>query len=90
MERHLGSESTVDFLQKLKIAVVVEGDLIENVVKVIADAARTGDIGDRKILISSDDDVMMILRVIEAAQFSRTKANVLCNSKLMQNILQSR
>ena len=51
VERYRGSEFTVEFLQKLKIEVVGEADRVE-VVKSIADAARTGEIGDGKIFIS--------------------------------------
>ena len=48
VERYRGSEFTVEFLQKLKIEVVVEDDRVEDVVKSIADAARTGETGDGK------------------------------------------
>ncbi|WP_017326648.1 P-II family nitrogen regulator [Synechococcus sp. PCC 7336] len=51
-ERYRGSEYTVEFLQKLKIEVVVEDDLVDTVVEKIVSAARTGEIGDGKIFIS--------------------------------------
>ena len=60
VERYRGSEFTVEFLQKLKIEVVVEGDRVDDVVSSIADAARTGEIGDGKIFISSVDSVVRI------------------------------
>ena len=60
VERYRGSEFTVEFLQKLKIEVVVESDNVEEVVKAIADAARTGEIGDGKIFISPIDSVVRI------------------------------
>ena len=60
VERYRGSEFTVEFLQKLKIEVVVEGDRVEDVVKSIADAARTGEIGDGKIFISPVESVVRI------------------------------
>ena len=53
VERYRGSEFTVEFLQKLKIEVVVEDDRVEEVVKSIADAARTGEIGDGKIFVTN-------------------------------------
>ena len=53
-------EFTVEFLQKLKIEVVVEDDRVEEVVKSIADAARTGEIGDGKIFISPVESVVRI------------------------------
>ena len=60
VERYRGSEFTVEFLQKLKIEVVVEDDRVEEVVKSIGDAARTGEIGDGKIAISSIADAIRI------------------------------
>ena len=60
VERYRGSEFTVEFLQKLKIEVVVEDDRVEDVVKSIADAARTGEIGDGKIFISPVESVIRI------------------------------
>jgi len=59
-EMYRGTEYTVDFLPKLFITVVVVDDLVESVVKAIADNARTGKIGDGKIFVSSLDDVMRI------------------------------
>ena len=59
-EMYRGTEYTVDFLPKLLIIVVVVHDLLEPVVKAIADCARTGKIGDGKIFVSSLDDVMRI------------------------------
>ena len=60
VERYRGSEFTVEFLQKLKIEVVVEDDRVDDVVSSIADAARTGEIGDGKIFISPVDSVVRI------------------------------
>ena len=60
VERYRGSEFTVEFLQKLKIEVVVESERVEDVVKAIGDAARTGEIGDGKIFISPIESVVRI------------------------------
>ena len=60
VERYRGSEFTVEFLQKLKIEVVVESNRVDEVVTAIADAARTGEIGDGKIFISSVESVVRI------------------------------
>jgi nitrogen regulatory protein P-II 1 len=61
-ERYRGSEYTVEFLQKLKIEIVVDGDeeYIESVVDKIVAAARTGEIGDGKIFISPVDKIIRI------------------------------
>lgn len=60
VERYRGSEFTVEFLQKLKLEVVVDDDRVETVVTAIQDAARTGEIGDGKIFISTIDSVIRI------------------------------
>ncbi len=59
-ERYRGSEYTVEFLQKLKVEIVVEDDQVDLVVQSITNAARTGEIGDGKIFISSIDRVIRI------------------------------
>ncbi len=60
VERYRGSEFTVEFLQKLKIEVVVADENVESVLKAIAEAAKTGEIGDGKIFVSPVDSVMRI------------------------------
>ncbi len=60
VERYRGSEFTVEFLQKLKIEVVVSDESVKSVLKAIAEAAKTGEIGDGKIFISSIESVVRI------------------------------
>ena len=60
VERYRGSEFTVEFLQKLKVEVVVEDEKVNSVIDAIAEAAKTGEIGDGKIFISSVDSVIRI------------------------------
>ncbi len=59
-ERYRGSEYTVEFLQKLKVEIVVEDDQVDMVVDKIITAARTGEIGDGKIFIGSIDQIVRI------------------------------
>ena len=59
-ERYRGSEYTVEFLQKLKIEIVVEDDQEDMVVDKIISASRTGEIGDGKIFISPVDRIIRI------------------------------
>ncbi|MBW4472500.1 MAG: P-II family nitrogen regulator [Stenomitos rutilans HA7619-LM2] len=59
-ERYRGSEYTVEFLQKLKVEIVVEDDQIDMVVEKIIVAARTGEIGDGKIFITPVDQIIRI------------------------------
>ena len=60
VERYRGSEFTVEFLQKLKLEIVVDDERVETVVQAVQDAARTGEIGDGKIFISTVDSVIRI------------------------------
>ncbi|MGQ9837055.1 MAG: P-II family nitrogen regulator [Cyanobacteriota bacterium] len=59
-ERYRGSEYTVEFLQKLKVEIVVEDDLVDTVVEKLIAAARTGEIGDGKIFISPIEKTIRI------------------------------
>ena len=60
VERYRGSEFTVEFLQKLKAEVVIDDDRVDAVINAIAEAAKTGEIGDGKIFVSSVDTVVRI------------------------------
>ncbi|MFH7245175.1 MAG: P-II family nitrogen regulator [Spirulina sp.] len=59
-ERYRGSEYTVEFLQKLKIEVVVDDNQVDTVLDKIISAARTGEIGDGKIFVSPVDEIIRI------------------------------
>ena len=59
-ERYRGSEYTVEFLQKLKIEIVVEDDQVDMVVDKVIQTARTGEIGDGKIFISPVEHIVRI------------------------------
>ncbi|MEB3280667.1 MAG: P-II family nitrogen regulator [Lyngbya sp.] len=59
-ERYRGSEYTVEFLQKLKVEIVVENDQVDMVVDKIIAASRTGEIGDGKIFISPVEEIVRI------------------------------
>lgn len=59
-ERYRGSEYTVEFLQKLKIEIVIEDDQVDTVVDKVINAARTGEIGDGKIFVTAVDQTVRI------------------------------
>jgi nitrogen regulatory protein P-II 1 len=59
-ERYRGSEYTVEFLQKLKVEIVIDDDQVDMVVDKIVSAARTGEIGDGKIFVSPVDEIIRI------------------------------
>ena len=52
-EIYRGAEYAVSFLPKLKIEVAVSSELADAVVDAIVTSARTGQIGDGKIFVSS-------------------------------------
>jgi nitrogen regulatory protein P-II 1 len=59
-ESFRGAEYKIDFLPKIKIEVVVDAEIADRVVHVIADAARTEKIGDGKIWSVPLDRVMRV------------------------------
>ena len=59
-EVYRGAEYKVDFLPKLKIEVAVSEDNYERAVDAVIKAARTGDVGDGKILVSELSEVIRI------------------------------
>lgn len=50
-ELYRGAEYHIDFIPKMKIEVAVPDAQVEKVVKTIMEAARTGKIGDGKIMV---------------------------------------
>ena len=59
-ELYRGAEYVIDFLPKVKVEVVVEDVLVENVIEAITQAARTGRIGDGKIFVLPVDEAVRI------------------------------
>ena len=59
-ELYRGAEYVVDFLPKVRLEIVVDDDQVDRVVEAIANAARTGRIGDGKIFVSSIESAVRI------------------------------
>lgn len=59
-EIYRGAEYAVSFLPKLKIEVAVASDLVGQVIDAITAAARTGQIGDGKIFVTSLEKAVRI------------------------------
>jgi len=59
-EVYRGSAYVVDFVPKVKLEIIVRDDLVDQVVRAITEAAKTGRIGDGKIFVSSVDEVIRI------------------------------
>jgi nitrogen regulatory protein P-II 1 len=50
-EIYRGAEYKVDFLPKIKMEIIVESEMVDKVIEVVVEAARTGKIGDGKIFV---------------------------------------
>ncbi len=59
-EVYRGAEYAVDFVPKLKLEIVVDDDMHEQVIDTIIKTAYTGKIGDGKIFIQNMEDVVRI------------------------------
>ncbi len=59
-ELYRGAEYLVDFLPKIKLEIVVVEELVEQVIEVIEETARTGKIGDGKIFVTPVEEVIRI------------------------------
>ena len=59
-EVYRGVEYEVDFIPKVKVEIVVDADIVEKVVEIIMQSARTGKIGDGKIFVLPIDIVCRI------------------------------
>ena len=53
-----GSEVFLNMIPKVKFEIIVEDSRVDEIVDVIVDVARTGEVGDGKIFISSIDSVV--------------------------------
>src|SRR5579863_6155107 len=59
-EFYRGREYTVDLLPKIKLEMVVTGEMVDKAVQAILSAARSGKIGDGKIFISKVEEAIRI------------------------------
>lgn len=59
-EVYRGSEYSITFVPKVRLEVLVPDGLVERAMKAASEAARTGRIGDGKIMVTEVLDVMRI------------------------------
>ena len=59
-EVYRGAEYQIDFIPKIKLEVIVADNKMDDAVTAIIEAAKTGQIGDGKLFISSIDDVIRV------------------------------
>ena len=65
-ELYRGAEYKVDFLPKVKLEVIVNDELVERVIEVILEQAKTGRIGDGKIFVYNVERAIRIRTSEEA------------------------
>lgn len=59
-EIYRGAEYVVDFIPKIKLEIIVEAALADEVVRQIREAANTGKIGDGKIFVLPVEEVVRV------------------------------
>ena len=59
-EIYRGSEYTVDFLPKVKIEIVVTDDMVTKTIDAVVKAAKTGKIGDGKVIVLPIEEAVRI------------------------------
>ena len=59
-ELYRGAEYVVDFLPKIKMDIIIDDSLVEEVVNSIVKTAQTGRIGDGKIFITNLEEAVHI------------------------------
>ncbi len=59
-ETYRGAEYIVDFMPKVKMEVVVDDSDLDKLIEAIVKSARTGQVGDGKIFVSTIDQVIRI------------------------------
>src|SRR6185295_13686114 len=59
-ETYRGAEYKVDLLPKIRIEVVVDEDRAAEVIDAIVESARTGQIGDGKIWVTTVDELVRV------------------------------
>ena len=59
-EVYRGAEYQIDFVPKIKIEVVIDSETVADVVRVISEKARTGEIGDGKIFVLPVEEAVRI------------------------------
>ena len=59
-EVYRGTEYSVDFVAKVMLTVIAADDRVHDIIEAIVAGARTGKMGDGKILVTPLDDVVRI------------------------------
>jgi len=60
IEIYRGAEYRVDFVPKIKIEIFITDDRLDEAIEVVCGAARTGSIGDGKIIVTPIESITRI------------------------------
>jgi len=64
-----GKEYSISLLPKVRLEIVAESDVVDEIVDIIVSHARTGEVGDGKIFVSTIDQVYRI-RTRESGKYA--------------------
>lgn len=59
-EYYRGTEVLLNMVPKVKFELVVDDDRVQDLVDIICETARTGEVGDGKVFVSPVDEVVRI------------------------------
>jgi len=59
-EVYRGTEYSINLLPKIKLEIVTKDEYVDDVVKIISETARSGEIGDGKIFVHKIDNAIRI------------------------------
>ena len=59
-ESYRGSSYCIDLIPKTRLELIVHDDELEDILQVIIESARTGEVGDGKIFVSDVEEVIRI------------------------------
>lgn len=55
-----GNEVTLNLLPKIKVEIITSDEMVENIISLICQISRTGEIGDGKIFVYNIEDIIRI------------------------------
>lgn len=59
-EVYRGTEYTIDLLPKVKVEIIVKDSIVDDLIKLISETAKTGEIGDGKIFVEPVENAVRI------------------------------
>jgi nitrogen regulatory protein P-II 2 len=59
-EIYRGAEYTIEFMAKIKFEILILDEQLDLVIKVISDKAKSGKVGDGKIFVINQDEIIRI------------------------------